>query len=329
MPLLEIVSEPDLRSAEEASAYLRALRQLLRYIEVSDADMEKGQFRCDANVSLRRHGESELGIRTEIKNLNSFASVEGAIRAEIVRQSETLDAGGRVVQATMHYDAERGRTRVMRLKENADDYRYFDDPDLIPLLIGADQIDAVRAAMPELPDEKQSRFELEYGVTGRDAVLLIGSRSLADFFEATAARCESPKSVVNWIARDLMKELNERGVDIDETAIAPEALAALIGLVEAGRLTSRSARGLLPVLVASGGDPEAMMSAQGLEAVSDAGLIDGLVDEVIAANGKAAESVRSGDDKPLNFLMGKVMQATHGKADPGEVRARLIQKLRG
>lgn len=329
VPLLEIVSEPDIRSAEEASAYLRALRQVLRYIEVSDADMEKGQFRCDANVSLRPRGESELGTRTEIKNLNSFANVEGAIRAEIVRQSEVLDDGGKIVQATMHYDAERGRTRVMRLKENADDYRYFDDPDLIPLLISDEQVEAVRAAMPELPDQKRARFEADYGLAGSDASLLIASRSLADFFEAVVADCGSPKSAVNWIARDLMKELNEHGVEVDETALTPACLASLIGLVDAGRLTARSARDLLPELVREGGDPEAMMIERGLEAVSDAGLIDGLVDEVIAANSEAVESVRAGDDKPLNFLMGRVMQATQGKANPGEVRARLVAKIRG
>jgi aspartyl-tRNA(Asn)/glutamyl-tRNA(Gln) amidotransferase subunit B len=329
VPLLEIVSEPDLRSAEEASAYLRALRRVLRYIDVSDADMEKGQFRCDANVSLRPHGSTALGVRTEIKNLNSFANVEGAIRAEIVRQSEILDDGGRIVQATMHYDADRGRTRVMRLKENADDYRYFDDPDLIPLHITSEQIEAVRAAMPELPDEKRARFEREYGVSSAEAGLLIATRALADFFEATARACGAPKSAVNWISRDLMKELNERGVEVDATALTPEALAKLIRLVEEGRLTARSARDLLPELVTDGGDPETMMRDRGLEAVSDAGLIDGLVDEVCSAHAAAVESVRGGDDKPLNFLMGKVMQATQGKADPGEVRARLIAKIRG
>jgi aspartyl-tRNA(Asn)/glutamyl-tRNA(Gln) amidotransferase subunit B len=329
VPLLEIVSEPDLRSPEEAGAYLRALRQLLRYVEVSDADMEKGQFRCDANVSLRPRGSSALGVRTEIKNLNSFANVEAAIRAEIVRQGEILDDGGRIVQATMHFDADRGRTRVMRIKENADDYRYFDDPDLIPLRIDDEQIEAVRASMPELPDDKRARFEREYGVGGAEAELLISGRALADFFEATAAACGSAKSAVNWIARDLMKELNERGAEVDATAITPHALASLIRLVEAGRITARSARDLLPELVAGGGDPEALMRERGLEAVSDAGVIEGVVDRVIAEHASVVESVRGGDDKPLNFLMGKVMQAMQGKANPGEVRAQLIAKIRG
>jgi len=329
VPLLEIVSEPDLRSAEEASAYLRVLRSVLRYIEVSDADMEKGQFRCDANVSLRLHGAAEFGTRTEIKNLNSFASVEGAIRAEIVRQSEILDDGGRVVQATMLYDVERGRTRVMRLKENADDYRYFDDPDLIPLQITDAQIEAVRAEMPELPEQKRERFERDYGLSSDDAGLLIQSRVLADFFEATAEACGSAKSAVNWIARDLLKALNDHDIEIEAASIAPSELASLIRLVDAGRVTARTARELLPELVREGGDPESIVQRRGLEAVSDAGLIDGLVADVIAAHGAAVESVRGGDDKPLNFLMGKVMQASKGKADPAEVRARLLARIRG
>lgn len=329
VPLLEIVSEPDLRSAEEATAYLRVLRSVLRYIDVSDADMEKGQFRCDANVSLRRHGASDLGTRTEIKNLNSFASVEGAIRAEIIRQSEILDDGGRVVQATMHYDVERGRTRVMRLKENADDYRYFDDPDLIPLQITDAQIEAVRAEMPELPEQKRERFERDHGLSSEEAGLLIQSRALADFFEATAEACGSAKSAVNWIARDLLRELNDRSIEIDAVVITPAELASLIRLVDAGRVTARTARELLPELVQTGGDPESIVRQRGLEAVSDADLIDGLVADVITAHGAAVESVRGGDDKPLNFLMGKVMQASQGKADPAEVRARLLARIRG
>ncbi len=329
VPLLEIVSEPDLRSAEAASAYLKTLRQLLRSIEVSDADMEKGQFRCDANVSLRKRGQTEFGVRTEIKNLNSFANVEGAIRAEIIRQSELLDDGIEVVQATMHFDADRGRTSVMRLKENADDYRYFDDPDLIPLLISKDRIEVIRSEMPELPDEKRARFESQYALSSKDAGLLVAQGGVADFFEATAQNCASSKTAFNWIARDLTKELNEQSIEVEASLCKPEDLAALIGLVESGRLTARNARDLLTDLVSGGGDPEALMAERGLEAVSDSSLIEGFVDEVIASNEAAVESVKGGDDKPLNFLMGKVMQATQGKASPGEVRTRLIEKIRG
>jgi aspartyl-tRNA(Asn)/glutamyl-tRNA(Gln) amidotransferase subunit B len=329
VPLLEIVSEPDLRSAAEAAAYLRALRSILRYIDVSDADMEKGQFRCDANVSIRKRGNSELGTRTEIKNLNSFAGVEGAIRAEVVRQAEVLEDGGEIVQATMGYDPDSGRTRVLRLKENADDYRYFDDPDLIPLLISEAQIEDVRSRLPELPEQKRDRFVSDYGLSAYDAGVLISSRALADFFEETARVCGSAKSAVNWISRDLLKEQRERGRELEELAITPAILGALIRLVDEGRLTARSARDLLPELVDRGGDPEAIMAERGLEAVRDDGLIDGVVAEVIAANGEAVERVRGGDDKPLNFLMGQVMKATGGKANPGDVRTRLIEKIRG
>jgi len=329
VPLLEIVSEPDLRSAAEASAYLKALRSILRYIEVSDADMEKGQFRCDANVSLRPRGRSEFGTRTEIKNLNSFANVEGAIEAEIVRQSEILDDGGEIQQATMGFDVDRRRTRILRLKENADDYRYFDDPDLIPLLIDEGLIEAVRADLPELPEQKRERFEQEYGLPGETTGILVTSRRLADFFERCARACDAPKSAANWIARDLRQELNERNLEIDETRLEPEALASLIRLVEEGRLTAKSARQLLPELVESGGDPLAMMEERGLEAVSDTGMIDEWVKGVISGNAAAVDSVREGDDKPLNFLMGQVMKAAGGKANPGEVRKRLVEMIRG
>ncbi len=329
VPLLEIVSEPDLRSAAEAVAYLRALRSILRYIGVSDADMEKGQFRCDVNLSLRPRGSDALGTRTEVKNLNSFASVEGAIKAEIVRQSEVLDDGGEVVQATMGFDAEKRRTKVQRLKENADDYRYFDDPDLIPLVIDPARIEAVRAELPELPDEKRARFESEHGLSRYDAGVLTASRALADYFESAVRAGAPAKTAANWITRDVAKVLNERDTEIEDVALPAEGFAKLITLVEAGRLTARNAQDLLPELLADGGDPEAIMTERGLEAVSDTGVIDAVVDEVIAANPTEVESVQGGDDKLLNFLMGQVMKATQGKANPGDVRKTLIAKIRG
>jgi len=329
VPLLEIVSEPDLRSAAEAGAYLRTLRSILRYIDVSDADMEKGQFRCDANVSLRPCGSSEFGTRTEIKNLNSFSNVEGAIEAEIVRQSEILDDGGEIQQATMAYDVDRRRTRVLRLKENADDYRYFDDPDLIPLHIDEDLIQAVRADLPELPDEKRERFAAKYGRPAETMQILISSRELADFFERCVEASVTAKAAANWIARDLRQTLNDRDLELEDSVLDAETLARLIGLVEDGRLTAKNARDLLPELVVQGGDPEVLMQERGLEAVSDSGLIDEWVQTVIEANAAAVESVRGGDDKPLNFLMGQVMKAAGGKANPGEVRTRLVEVIRG
>ena len=329
VPLLEIVSEPDLRSPQEASAYLRTLRSILRYIGVSDADMEKGQFRCDANVSLRLRGAPEFGTRTEIKNLNSFSNVEDAIEAEALRQLELIEDGEDIVQATMGYDPERHRTSVMRLKENSDDYRYFPDPDLLALRIDPAHIEAVREALPELPEEKRGRFETEYALSAYDAGVLTATRSLADFFEETAKVCDAPKAASNWITRDVLRELKERECELEDLSLTPEMLGKLIALVEEGRLTARSASELFPDLVSAGGDPEALMVERGLEAVSDVGAIDGFVDEVIAANADVVQQVRDGDDKPLNFLMGQVMKASQGKAEPGQVRKALAEKIRG
>jgi aspartyl-tRNA(Asn)/glutamyl-tRNA(Gln) amidotransferase subunit B len=331
VPLLEIVSEPDMRSAAEAGAYLRKLRQILRYTGVSEADMEKGQFRCDANVSLRPRGETEFGTRTELKNINSFRFVERAIEAEIERQADILESGGQVQQATMAYDTGAHRTKVLRLKENADDYRYFPDPDLVALVISDEQIEAARQRMPELPDAKRERFQSEYGLSPYDAGLLIASRAVSDFFEAAVTAHGTAKTVANWLLRDMLQALNERDCEIDDPAVKlePEGFAALLKLVDEKRVTARSARELVPDLIDEGGDPEALIRERGLEAVSDVALIAAMVDEVIAANRDAAQQVREGSDKPLNFLMGQVMQRSQGKANPGQVRDLLAQKLKG
>jgi aspartyl-tRNA(Asn)/glutamyl-tRNA(Gln) amidotransferase subunit B len=325
--LIEIVSEPDMRSCEEAGAYLRSLRAILRYIEASDADLEKGQFRCDANVSLRPRGASQLGTRTEIKNINSFRFLESAVRAEIDRQAEVLDAGGVIQQATLGYDAETDRLFVMRVKENADDYRYFPDPDLIPLQVAQDQIEKIRADLPELPDEKRQRFQSEYNLSLHEAHLLSASRGLADFFEAVVRAHGTAKSVANWVLRDLLAALKEREIEIEQAAITPEALARLIALVDEGRVTARSARGLVSELTIAGGEPESMVEERGLGVVSDTGLLESVADEVIAANPDVARSYADGDKKVMNFLMGQVMKRTQGKADPGQVREILARKL--
>jgi aspartyl-tRNA(Asn)/glutamyl-tRNA(Gln) amidotransferase subunit B len=329
VPLLEIVSEPDLRSPEEAAAYLRKLRALLRWADVSDADMEKGQFRCDANVSLRPHGETKFGTRTELKNLNSFRFIEDAIYAEVARQAELLDGGGRVVQATMHYDPDRRATRVMRLKENADDYRYFPDPDLVPLVIPESEIDAVRATLPELPEDRRVRFERDHALSAYDARLLTETRALADFYEAAATASGQPKAIANWMLRDVLATLKERDAEIDATQLTPGALAKLVALVEGGRVTAASARPLVAVLIESGGDPEALVRERGLEAVSDTGLLESAADAVIAAHPDVVAQIRGGDDKGLNFLMGQVMKRTQGKANPKAVREILARKLQG
>jgi aspartyl-tRNA(Asn)/glutamyl-tRNA(Gln) amidotransferase subunit B len=327
VPLLEIVSEPDLRSPAEAGAYLRTLRQLLRYVDVSDADMEKGHFRCDANVSLRKKG-GPLGIRNEIKNLNSFRYVEDALHTEIERQARVLDDGGRIIQATRLYDAATGKTRVMRTKENADDYRYFPDPDLVPLALEPAFVERARLTLPELPERRRIRFESEHGLSAYDARLLSVSRSLADFFEAVVQARVPAKLAANWILRDVLQALKEREQEIEETKLAPGALAALLRLVEEGRITAKSARELLPELVERGGDPAELVSARGLEAVSDSAQIERAAEEVIAAHPENAERFRAGEEKILNFLMGQVMKKTGGKASPGVVRDILARKLK-
>ena len=327
VPLVEIVSEPDLRSAAEASAYLRALRALLRYVDASDADMEKGQMRCDVNLSLRPRGSQALGTRTETKNVNSFRFVEAAIEAEIARQAEVLDEGGSVAQATMLFDSASGRTQVMRVKENADDYRYFPDPDLIPLELDPAWIAEVRAGLPELPARRRARFEAEHGLPAHEAHLLTGSRALADFFEAAARAHGSPRSIANWVVRDLLQVLREGEREIEDAALRPEGLADLVGMVERGRLTPQSAREVLRALVEEGGDPEALVRARGLEALSDAGLLETAAAEVLAAHPEMVGRYRAGETKVLNFLMGQVMKRTGGKASPGLVREILSRKL--
>ncbi len=317
VPLVEIVSEPDLRSAEEVGVTLRTLRQILRYIGASHAEMEKGQLRCDANVSLRPHGATELGTRREIKNLNSFRFAEAAVRTEIELQAELLDQGGTVIQATVGYDADAGRIFVMRTKENADDYRYFPDPDLIPLVIDERHIEEVRAALPELPAQRCAHFQDVLGLGRDEARVLTASRELADWFEAAARAHGTAKTVANWVVRDVLAALNERDVEIDAVALAPEALASLIGMVDQGRVTARSARDLLAEILFEGGDPEALVQERGLAALSDSGELESVVDGVIAANPKAVASYGEGDKKSLNFLMGQAMKQTQGPSPPG------------
>jgi len=328
VPLIEIVSEPDLRSAEEASAYLRAVRSILRFTDVSDADMEKGHLRCDVNISLRPRGSDVYGTRTELKNLNSFRFVEEAANAEIERQAETLRAGGRVQQCTLAYDPRTRRTSVMRIKEDADDYRYFPDPDLIPLRLGPKDIERVRSELPELAEQRSQRFQSEHGLSEYDAVQLTASPSIAEFFEAAAKQHGAPKVVANWLLRDVLQALNERELAIDDSPLTPDGLARLIRMVEEGKTTVKSARGLVAELVETGGDPEALVAARGLSAVSDTSVIERAVSEVLAENPENAELVRSGEKKVLNFLIGQVMRKTEGKADPATVREILARLLR-
>jgi aspartyl-tRNA(Asn)/glutamyl-tRNA(Gln) amidotransferase subunit B len=345
VPLLEIVSEPDLRSPAEAGAYLRTLHRLLRNAGVSDADMEKGQFRCDANVSLRLHGETRLGTRTELKNLNSFRFVEDALQAEIARQAALLDAGKAVQQCTLHYDSERGVTRVMRTKENADDYRYFPDPDLIPLQIDEAEIARIAAELPESYEQRLARFQSQYGLTPDTARVLAEDAAITELLEKAVDRVRTEvgggdfrklseklgvlqRTVANWIQRDVLAALAGREAALDVPAVAG-ALARLVLLVESGRVTAQSARPLIAELIDRGGDPEALIRERGLESVSDRGALERTADEVIAAHPEVAEQVRAGEDKGLNFLMGQMMKRTQGKADPAAARETLVRRLRG
>jgi len=328
IPLIEIVSEPDLRSAEEAGSYLRTLRSILRYIDVTDADMEKGHFRCDANVSIRPKGSTELGTRTELKNLNSFRFVESAIASEARRQAQVIESGGRVIQATMAFDANTDRTRVLRLKEDAHDYRYFPDPDLIPLVVDESEIEHLRERLPELADGKRARFQSEFGLSEYDARLLATSRSLAEFFEATVAESGNAKVAANWILRDVAKALSDQNLEIERSKLTPGSLARLLRLVEDGTTTTKSAQQLIPDLVREGGSPDDMVRERGLEAVSDSGVLAAAVDDVLAQHPENVAKFRAGEDKVLNFLMGRVMRRTEGKANPAAVRELLIERMK-
>jgi aspartyl-tRNA(Asn)/glutamyl-tRNA(Gln) amidotransferase subunit B len=328
VPLIEIVSEPDLRSAEEASAYLRAVRSILRYADVSDADMEKGHLRCDVNVSLRPRGSSALGTRTELKNLNSFRFVEAAASAEIERQAELLRGGGRVQQCTLSYDPRSGRTSVLRVKEDADDYRYFPDPDLIPLLLSAEEIARIRREIPELAEQRSERFQRVFGLSEHDAAQLTVSRATADFFEAASTQHGDAKSVANWMLRDVAQALKECGAALEDTPLSPDALARVIRMVDERRVTVKGAKQLVSELVRSGGDPEALVEERGLAAVSDVGAIEQAVREVLAAHPEHAARYRAGEHKLLDFLIGQVMRSTRGKLSPGALRECLLRALR-
>lgn len=331
VPLIEIVSEPDLRSPEEAVAYLRILHQTLRYVDVSNADMEKGQFRCDANISLRRHGEARLGTRTEIKNLNSFRSVQSALHAEIRRQASLLDDGGVVIQATMGYDADRDKVFIMRTKENSDDYRYFPDPDLIPLRLSSSRISEIRDSLPELPSDRRNRFSNRLGLSPYDAEVLTNSRALADFFEHTLAVGEGTeeftKTISNWIQRDVLGALRDQDLEIEDSLLTPDAFVTLLKMVDTNRVTVKNARDLIGDLVTSGGNPEVLVEQRGLQAVSDSSVLDAVAQEVLSENPEAVDSYRAGEGKSLNFLMGQVMKKTKGKAEASTVRAFLMKKL--
>ena len=326
-PLLEIVSEPDLRSAKEAVAYMKKLHTIVRYLDICDGNMQEGSFRCDANVSVRPKGEREFGTRAELKNVNSFRFVERAINHEIERQIEIREDGGSIPQETRLYDADRNETRTMRTKEGADDYRYFPDPDLLPIEISPAFIDDVRSDMPELPDARKARFESEYGLSSYDAGVLTASRELADYYEAAAGACDDPKLAANWVMDELSGALNKEGLGITESPVSPQRLGGMIQRVTDGTISSKIAKDVFEAMWAGEGDADTVIEAKGLKQVTDTSEIEAMVDEVIANNPDQVAEYQGGKDKLLGFFVGQVMKASGGKANPQQVNDILKQKL--
>ncbi len=329
-PLLEIVSEPDLRSAKEAIAYMRKIHRIVRYLGISDGNMQEGSFRCDANVSVRPRGHQELGTRAELKNLNSFRFIEKAINFEIERQIDLIEDGGEVLQETRLYDSDKDETRSMRSKEEANDYRYFPDPDLLPIEIDAAFIDAVRETLPELPDAKQQRFIEDYGLKADDAYILTVSRALADYYEAVVAATSSKaQTAANWVIGDLSGALNKEGLDIADSKVSAEDLAGLLGRIEDNTISGKIAKDVFDAMWAGDGTADEIIDAKGLRQITDSSAIESVVDQVIAANPGQVAEYRGGKEKLLGFFVGQVMKETGGKAHPGQVNEILRKKLSG
>jgi len=325
--LMEIVSEPDLRSAEEAGLYLRKLRSILRYLGTCDGNMEEGSLRCDCNVSVRRPGEP-LGTRSEIKNLNSIRYVMQAIDYEARRQIELIEEGGRVEQQTRLFDVGRGITRPMRSKEEAHDYRYFPDPDLVPLVLDSDWVEQIRAELPELPDAKKARFMSEYGLSADDAGVLVTEKETARFFERVAEGRDA-KTAANWVMGDLFGALNRLGVGIEHLPVSAEQLGALIDLIADGTISGRLAKDVFAEMATSGADPAAIVATKGLRQVTDSAAIEAAIDTVLAAQADKVAEYRAGRDKLYGYFVGQIMRATQGKANPALVNQFLKKKLAG
>ncbi len=325
-PLIEIVTEPDIPSPEAARATANHLKAILQTIGVSEADMEKGQLRCDANVSIRNPNGS-FGTKTELKNMNSFRFVERGLARELERQQQILEGGGRVAQATMHYDPETDEVHELRSKEYAHDYRYFPEPDLLPLELTAAWVQQIKSRLPELPEEKKARFIEQYGLSEYDAGVLTADNELASFYEEVAAKAD-PKQAANWTTGELRARLNETGVSITESKVTSGHLAGLIGLVESGAVSRSAAKDVLGIVFETGDSPSAVVEREGLASLGGDEL-SGMVDEVLTANPDEAERVRAGDKKVVGFLVGQVMRATRGNADGGRVRQLLAEKLNG
>jgi aspartyl-tRNA(Asn)/glutamyl-tRNA(Gln) amidotransferase subunit B len=326
-PLMEIVSEPDIRSADEAVEYLKKLRSILRYIEVSDADMEKGNFRCDCNVSIRPAGAKEYGTRAEVKNVNSFKFVQKALEYEIKRQAQILDEGGRVVQETRLFDSAKGVTFSMRSKEEAHDYRYFPEPDLVPVVTSTETIEAIRGTITELPEAKRDRFVKEYGLPEYDADMLTQSRALAAYYEEAAKLSGLPKVISNWMMGELMRLLNAEGKEIEDCPVRPDRLAGMVKMINDGTISTKIAKTVFEDMYGTGKDAETVVREKGLVQVSDSGAIENIIADVIKANPAQHADYKGGKEKLFGFFVGQVMKASKGKANPEMVNELLKKKL--
>ncbi len=328
-PLLEIVSEPELRSAAEAVAYLKVIHSLVRYLGISDGNMAEGSMRCDANVSVRPRGQKEFGTRAEIKNVNSFRFVEKAITFEIERQIDVLESGGTVMQETRLYDAERDETRSMRGKEEANDYRYFPDPDLLPVVVDADTIRALRNALPELPHEKRRRFVSELGLSEYDAGVLSAERDMAEYFEQVAEAVNDAKLAANWVMGDLAARLNREELEITSCPVSAAMLADLLRRIQDNTISGKIAKSVFEKMWLGEGGADSIIEKEGLRQVTDSGAIEAMIDAVIAANPEQVEQYRAGKEKVFGFFVGQVMKASRGKANPAQVNELLRSKLSG
>lgn len=326
-PLVEIVSEADLRSPEEAKAYLEKLKAIMQYCEVSDVKMEEGSLRCDANISLRPYGQEEFGTKAELKNMNSFRGVQRGLEYEEERQADILDEGGQVVQETRRWDEAQGRTLSMRSKEEAHDYRYFPDPDLVTVVIDDEWKERIRATIPELPDARKARYAADYGLSGYDAEVITSSKKLADLFEDSLQYTKDAKAVANWIMGDLLAYLNAGGLEIEAAKLDGQGLGEMIGLIEKGTISTKIAKTVFKEMLESGKPPQTIVEEQGLVQISDEGAILAVVQQIIASNPQSVEDYKAGKQKAIGFLVGQVMKETKGKANPGLVNQLLVQCL--
>ena len=329
VPLCEVVSEPDLRSPEEARAYLGELKSILEYTQVSDCNMEEGNLRCDANISLRPKGQKEFGTRTELKNLNSFKFIQKAVEYEVDRQARILDQGDQVIQETRLYDSDRGETFSMRSKEEAHDYRYFPDPDLVPVVLDEAWVEEIKKTIPELPEQKRERFAIEYSLPEYDAGVLTSSRELAIYFEKCTSLFSKPKIISNWIMGDLLRELNKSNQVISECPVSPSALVNLLKLIDEGVISSNIAKVVFEEMYQTGKEPITIVDEKNLKQITDGKAIDKMVEGVLQANLSQVDEYKGGKEKVLGFLVGQVMKASKGKANPGTVNKLLKEKISG